>query len=55
VYSGLAISNPRQAAIDSAGNLWLNEPDDSTLTETLGIAAPTWPLLAAAKFGTEPY
>jgi hypothetical protein len=55
VYLGVAISNPRQAAIDSAGNLWLNEPDDGTITETLGIAAPTWPLLAAGKFGTVPY
>jgi hypothetical protein len=54
VDTNLAISNPRQAAIDSSGNLWLNEPDDSTVTVTLGIAAPTWPLLAAAKFGVEP-
>jgi len=54
VFTGLAINNPRQAAIDSMGNLWLNEPDSNTITETLGTAAPTVPLLSAGKFGVMP-
>ncbi|HEY0307064.1 MAG TPA: hypothetical protein VGB94_02825 [Acidobacteriaceae bacterium] len=55
VNTGLSISNPRQAAIDSTGSIWLTESAGNTLTQTLGTAAPTWPLLAAGRFGVIPY
>jgi len=54
VTTGTAINDPRQAAIDSAGTIWLNNPNGNYLTETIGTAAPTVPLLSAAKFGVEP-
>ena len=50
----LTVANPRAAAIDSSGNIWTTQPDFGTVVETIGLAAPTVPLIAAAKFGVLP-
>jgi len=54
VNTGLSISNPRYVGIDSTGSIWLTEYNGKTITQTIGIAAPTVPLLAAGAFGVKP-
>ncbi len=56
LYSGgcTSVSKPRSMALDSAGNMWYIVDNGSTslVVETLGLAAPTWPLLAYPGVGT---
>ncbi len=56
LYSGSCsgVSKPRSMALDSAGDIWYIVDNGSTslVVETLGLAAPTWPLLAYPAVGT---
>ncbi len=48
-------ANLRGLAIDSAGNLWYTaDAGYGAVIETLGVAAPTWPLLAYGHPGVRP-
>ena len=48
-------SNLRAMAIDSAGDVWYAaDAGYGTVIETLGLAAPTWPLLAYPSPGSKP-
>ena len=48
-------SNLRAMAIDSAGDVWYAaDAGYGTVIETLGLAAPTWPLLAYPSPGSMP-
>jgi hypothetical protein len=44
----------RGIAIDSTGSVWLSNSVYATVTQLIGIAAPTNPLLAAGKPGLSP-
>jgi hypothetical protein len=41
----------RGLGIDSSGDVWVASGASATLTELIGVAAPTWPGLSMAKFG----
>jgi len=45
------IFSPRDAAIDSAGDVWVVSGASANLTELIGAAAPTWPALSMGKLG----
>ncbi len=48
-------ANFRALAIDSAGNIWYAaDAGYGAIVETLGLAAPTWPLLAYEHPGVKP-
>jgi ligand-binding sensor domain-containing protein len=58
-YKSATLNQPRGGGIDASGNLWVvNGNNGSSVTEFVGIAAPTYmPLAAAAKnnaIGTRP-
>jgi hypothetical protein len=44
----------RGIAIDSTGSVWLNSSTNATVTQVIGLAAPTYPLLSAGKPGLSP-
>ena len=48
-----AIYNPRMPVIDSTGSVWLGWTNGG-VTQLVGIAAPTYPVLAAGKPGLSP-
>ena len=43
-YTGGALSSPTSVAIDISGNLWIANSGSNSVTEVLGVAAPTVPL-----------
>jgi len=45
------MASPRDAAIDSSGDIWVVSGNTADLTELIGAAAPAWPGLSMAKFG----
>jgi hypothetical protein len=45
---------PRSVAIDSTGSVWLDNSANPQVTQIIGLAAPTNPLLAAGKPGLSP-
>jgi len=45
------MASPRNAGIDSSGDIWVISGNTASLTELIGAAAPTWPGLSMAKFG----
>jgi len=49
--SASPIFSPRGAGIDSAGDVWVVSGAAHTLTELIGVAAPTWPGISMVKFG----
>jgi hypothetical protein len=50
-----AIYNPRGIAIDSTGAVWsTNTTNAGGVTQTIGLAAPTWPLMLVGKPGLSP-
>ncbi len=51
--SGSAVYNPREVAIDSTGSVWAGITSGGA-TQLIGLAAPTWPLLAVGKPGVAP-
>jgi len=48
-----AIYNPREAAIDSTGSVWVGITSGG-FTQLIGLGAPSWPLLATGKPGLSP-
>jgi hypothetical protein len=49
----LAVYNPRQIAVDSTGSIWAGFTIGG-VTQIIGIAAPSYPLLSAGKPGLSP-
>ncbi len=48
------IYGPRITAVDSSGDLWVVSSTNGEVIEIIGTAAPSWPLLQAAKYGLMP-
>ncbi len=44
----------RNMVIDSSGAMWIGAGGNFGISQILGVAAPTWPLLSYAKFGVLP-
>ncbi len=44
----------RNIVIDSSGAMWIGAGNNFSIVQILGVAAPTWPLLAYSKFGVQP-
>jgi hypothetical protein len=51
--SSSAVYNPREIAIDSTGSVWAGITSGG-LTQLIGLAAPSWPLLQTGKPGLSP-
>jgi hypothetical protein len=51
-YGGAGLSTPGGIAVDLSGNLWVTNSSDNSVTEVLGVAAPTAPLSTALTNGT---
>jgi ligand-binding sensor domain-containing protein len=51
-YGGAGLSTPGGIAVDLSGNLWVTNSSDNSVTEVLGVAAPTAPLSTAVTNGT---
>ncbi len=49
-----AVYNPRASAVDSTGSVWADISTTGGLTQLIGLAAPSWPLLATGKPGLSP-
>jgi hypothetical protein len=49
----VAVYNPREIAIDSTGSVWAGITSGG-LTQLIGLAAPSWPLLQTGKPGLSP-
>jgi hypothetical protein len=50
-YSGAGLSTPGGIAVDLSGNLWVTNSSDNSVTEVLGVAAPSAPLSTALTNG----
>jgi hypothetical protein len=48
-----AVNNPRQPAVDSTGSVWAGITSGG-VTQVIGIAAPSYPLLSAGQPGLSP-
>ena len=46
--------DPEGLQVDSAGDVWVASLSSGLIVEVLGVAAPTWPLLAYGHPGVEP-
>jgi subtilase family serine protease len=44
-YTGGSMDNPGGIAIDLAGNIWITNTDNNSVTEILGVAQPTAPIV----------
>jgi hypothetical protein len=49
-----AVYNPRESAVDSTGSVWADISTTGGLTQLIGLAAPSWPLLQTGKPGLSP-
>jgi hypothetical protein len=49
-----AVYNPRETAVDSTGSVWADISTTGGLTQLIGLAAPSWPLLASGRPGQHP-
>jgi hypothetical protein len=49
-----AVYNPRETAVDSTGSVWADISTTGGLTQLIGLAAPSWPLLQTGKPGLSP-
>jgi hypothetical protein len=49
-----AVYNPRETAVDSTGSVWADISTTGGLTQLIGVAAPSWPLLATGRPGQHP-
>lgn len=49
-----AVYNPRETAVDSTGSVWADISTTGGLTQLVGLAAPSWPLLQTGKPGLSP-
>jgi hypothetical protein len=49
-----AVYNPRASAVDSTGSVWADISTTGGLTQLIGLAAPSWPLLQSGKPGLSP-
>jgi hypothetical protein len=48
------VYGPRYGQPDSTGSLWVASSTNGTVQQVIGLAAPTWPLLAVLKPGLMP-
>ena len=53
-YTADGVSGPRGIAIDPSGNLWITNFTYNSITEFLGIAAPTATPITASTHGQRP-
>jgi hypothetical protein len=53
-YTGGGMNNPSGIAIDLAGNLWIANKGNNSVTEVLGVAYPTAPIVNEVKTGGRP-
>ncbi|MDE1156124.1 MAG: hypothetical protein PW735_10395 [Acidobacteriaceae bacterium] len=51
--TGAAVYNPRQPAVDSTGSVWAGMTGGGVV-QLIGVAAPTYPVLAVGKWSTAP-